>query len=102
MSSNGPSAEDAEGAEAATGDLVYTYLVTLHNGNELRRLAHEAPMDLWAIWAQARKEDGIMVWADEAATEARQIASIESDEGGEDEDEDEGGDEEEGEGDESR
>jgi hypothetical protein len=57
----------------------YAYLVSLRSGLRFRRLAREEPEKLWRAWAQARKQDELLVWADDAATEARQVADIEID-----------------------
>ena len=57
----------------------YGYLVTLQSGLRFKRLAKEEPDKLWRAWAQARKHDELLVWSDDAATEARQIADIELD-----------------------
>ena len=59
----------------------YAYLVSLRSGLRFRRLAREEPEKLWRAWTQARKHDELLVWADDAATEARQIADIEIDTG---------------------
>ena len=57
----------------------YGYLVSLQNGLRFKRLANEEPDKLWRAWTQARKHDELLVWSDDAATEARQIADIELD-----------------------
>ena len=59
----------------------YAYVVTLQSGLRFRRVAKEEPETLWRAWAQARRQDELLVWADEAATEARQIADLEIDTG---------------------
>ena len=57
----------------------YGYLISLQNGLRFKRLAKEEPEKLWRAWAQARRNDELLVWSDDAATEARQIADIEID-----------------------
>jgi hypothetical protein len=57
----------------------YGYLVSLQNGLRFKRLASQEPEKLWRAWAQARRNDELLVWSDDAATEARQIADIELD-----------------------
>ena len=90
MSSNVPAPKGLVGALTAAAekeapkppDKVYEgygYLVSLQNGIRFKRLAKEEPAELWKAWSQARKEDGLVLWSDDAATEARQIADIEID-----------------------
>jgi len=59
----------------------YAYAVTLRNGLQVRRLSRDEPEKLWRVWSQARKQDDLLVWADDAATEARQIVDLEIDAG---------------------
>jgi len=59
----------------------YAYFVTLQSGLRFRRLARDEPEKLWRAWSQARKQDDLLVWADDAATEARQIVDLEIDTG---------------------
>jgi len=90
--SNVPAPKGLVGALAAAtekeppkpADQVYegfAYVVTLQSGLRFRRVAKDEPETLWRAWAQARRQDELLVWADEAATEARQIADLEIDTG---------------------
>ena len=59
----------------------YAYAVTLRNGLQVRRLSRDEPEKLWRVWSQARKQDELLVWADDAATEARQVIDLQIDTG---------------------
>ena len=73
-------AVEREAPKPAEGVLEgYAYLVSLQSGLRFRRIAREEPERLWRTWSHARKHDELLVWADDAATEARQISDIEID-----------------------